>query len=119
MQRRPVIFLAVLVGIMIAEGTGWAACNTCQVCRTRTHITIPADFCGVANNEAGSLCCSEFDTGAGTLCSESGSACFGITIDGGGGGGSAGGGGGTCAYQNGWCPPECISCGSGGGRPAN
>jgi hypothetical protein len=102
------------------ESAAWAWCGTCQVCRERNHITIPADFCGVANGEDGSMCCDEFDTGVGTLCGESGSACYGIIVDGGGGdsGGGGSGGGGGCSYQTGWCPAECFTCGGGGGRPA-
>ena len=112
--------LAVLFGLMLvaAEGVGWAACDTCQVCRERTNLTIPADYCAVANNESGSMCCTEFDSGAGRYCTESGSACYGVIVDGGGSGGSGGSGGTTCSYQNGWCPAECMSCGGNGSRPA-
>jgi hypothetical protein len=114
--------LSVLVVMMLAaaEGLGWASCGTCQVCKQSTNITLPRDYCKVANNEAGSMCCAEFDTGVGTYCSESGSACYGIIVGGGGGGtgGTAGGSGSTCSYVNGWCPAECWSCGGGGGRPA-
>lgn len=110
--------MTVLLGLMLAsaEVAGWATCDTCQVCRERTHITIPGDYCGIANNESGSLCCSEFDSGAGTYCSEYGSSCYGIVIDGGGGGGggTGGSGGGGCTYQNGWCPANCMSCSGGG-----
>jgi len=119
-KRVRLLGLIVFLGLMIAaaENTAWAWCGTCQVCKTRTHITIPADYCGVANGENGSMCCQEFDTGAGTLCWESGSACYGIIVDGGGGGGGGtGGGGGGCSYQGLWCPAECMSCG-GGGHPA-
>ena len=118
MKRMRWIGSIALIGAMlaIAESAGWAWCGTCQVCRERTNITIPSDYCAIANSEAGSMCCAEFNSGAGVYCTESGSACYGITVDGGGGGGSAGGGGG-CAYQNGWCPAECMRC-SGGGRPA-
>src|SRR5436305_1444646 len=116
------IGLTVFVGFMLAaaEKPGWASCGTCQVCKQRTNITIPSDYCAVANSEDGSMCCSVLDTGAGKYCYESGSACYGIIVGGGGGGGSAGGGGATCSYQNGWCPAECMSCDSsgGGGRPA-
>jgi hypothetical protein len=111
--------LVVLVGLMLvaADGVAWAGCGTCQVCRERSRLTIPADYCALANNENGSMCCTEFDSGAGTYCSESGSACYGIIVDGGGdGGGSGGGGGSTCSYQNGWCPAECMTCS--GGKPA-
>ncbi len=108
---------AVLVALVLAatEGAAWAWCGTCQVCREKTIITIPADFCGVANDENGSMCCSEFDSGIGTYCYESGSACYGIIVDDGGGtGGGGGGGGGSCTYQNGWCPAECMNCSGGG-----
>lgn len=107
----------ILVGLMVvaAEGAGWALCDTCQVCKQDTHLTIPVDRCIVANNQPGSLCCQELNTGAGTYCYEYGSACYGIVVGGGGTGGSGGGGGGACTYQGGWCPAECMSCGSGGG----
>lgn len=120
-KRMRWIRLLLLAGLMLAaaEGAVWAGCGTCQVCRERTRITIAADYCGVANNENGSMCCSEFDSGIGTYCWESGDACYGIIVDDGGGGGSGGGGGGgsTCSYQEGWCPPECISCSGGSGSP--
>ena len=116
-ERMRWMVLTVLVGLMVvaAEDTGWALCDTCQVCKQRTNITIPSDYCAAANNENGSLCCSEFDSGAGRYCSEYGSACYGIVVGGGGTGGSGGGGGGSCTYQGGWCPAECMSCGGGGG----
>jgi hypothetical protein len=116
-KRMRWIGLTVLTGLMVitAEGAGWAACDTCQVCRERTHITIPADYCSPASGENGSLCCSEFNSGAGTYCGEYGSACYGIIIHGGGGSGGSGGGGGGCTYQGGWCPAECMSCSGGGG----
>lgn len=111
--------LTVLVGLMLAaaEGAGWASCGACQVCVEKTSLTLARDYCKLANGENGSLCCSEESYGFGTYCSESGSACYGIIIDGGGGGGGTGGGGTSCSYQNGWCPAECMSC-SGPIRPA-
>ena len=112
---RLVVSLALM--LTAAEGTGWAGCGACQVCREKTNLTIASDYCSLANDENGSTCCSVFDSGAGSYCWESGSACYGIIVDGGGGTGGSGGGGTTCSYQNGWCPAECMSC-SGGGKPA-
>lgn len=111
--------LVALVALALAstEERGWASCDTCQVCKEETHLTIPADHCAAANNQPGSLCCQDIDTGAGRYCYEYGSACYGIIVDGGGGTGGGAGGGTGCAYQNGWCPAECMSCSS-GGRPA-
>lgn len=123
-KRMRWISLSLLAGLVLvcAEGAAWAGCGTCQVCREKTRITIAADYCAIANDENGSMCCSELDTGIGTYCTESGDACYGIIVDGGGGGSGGGGGGGsTCSYQNGWCPPECWSCSGGtggGGAPA-
>jgi hypothetical protein len=115
-NRRRWIGLIFLIGLLLAATDGWAQCGACQVCRERTRITIPADFCAPANNEAGSLCCQETAIPSGTLCTEYGEDCYGIIVNGGGGGGGSDGGT-TCAYQSGWCPAECMSCSS-GGRPA-
>lgn len=112
------IRLSVLIGLMLAgaQGAAWAECGTCQVCRERSRLTIPADYCSVASDEEGYMCCSLDSIGIATYCSMSGSACYGINVGGGGGGtGGGGGGGGSCTYQSGWCPPECFSCGGGGG----
>lgn len=104
-----------LLGVLLflgAQVTGWAECGTCQVCREKTRITIPADFCDVANDENGFMCCTPSAIGPATYCSESGSSCYGVVVSGGGGGGGTGGsGGGTCGYIGGWCPPQCMSCG--------
>ena len=115
-KRNRWIGLSILAGLMLlaAEGAAWAGCGTCQVCKTGSYLTIPADWCGIANDEDGWMCCSEFQVGPATYCSMDGDACYGIIVDG--GGGSGGGGGTTCSYQNGWCPAACMSC-SGGGRP--
>lgn len=53
-------------------------------------------------------------------CTESGTFCSQITVDGGGGsgggtGGGGGGGGGSCQGA-GFCPAECFSCSGGGVR---
>lgn len=111
------IRLAVLAGLMLvgAQSAVWAACGTCQVCREKTRLTIPADYCSIADGENGSLCCAEESIGIATYCTESGTLCYGIGVSPGGGGSGGGGGGGGCAYQSGWCPPECMSC-SGGTR---
>jgi len=106
--------LSVLIAVMLvgAQGVLWAECGTCQVCRYKTRLTIAADYCSVANDENGSMCCTQSSIGVASYCSESGSACYGIVVGGGGGGGgTGGGGGGSCGYQNGWCPSECMSCG--------
>lgn len=109
------IGLPVFVAFLLAGASrqAWAECGSCQVCRERTRITIPADYCSLADSENGSMCCSVTSYGPGTYCSESGSTCYGIIVGGGGGGGGTGGGGGGggCSYQNGWCPSECWSCG--------
>jgi hypothetical protein len=113
MMKRGWIGLSVLVVLMLAtEDTGWAWCGTCQVCVERTMVTIPSDYCGVANNEHGNLCCSEQQIGPATYCNLSGAACYGTTV--GGGGSSGGGGGSSCQYVNGWCPAECFNCNGGG-----
>ena len=105
-------FLVVFFMLAGARGTAWAECGTCQVCREKTRLTIPADYCAVANDEAGYTCCTPSSIGIATYCSESGSACYGIVVGGGGGGGgTGGGGGGGCGYQSGWCPAECMTCG--------
>ena len=107
----PVFVVFLLAGV---QGSAWAECGACQVCRVRTRITIPADFCDVASNEDGFTCCTPMTLGPSTYCNETGSACYGIVVGGGGGGGgTGGGGGGSCRYQNGWCPAECWSCGGG------
>lgn len=119
MRRIYQIAIAVLMFGSLSN-TAWATmtCGSCQVCHHRERITIPADYCAPANNENGSLCCDELDYGTGTICGEAGDSCYGIIVNGGGGGGGTGGGGSTsCNYQNGWCPAECMSCGSGGGSP--
>ena len=117
-NRKRWVGLVVLAGLLLvaAEGAAWAECGTCQVCRTGNRVTIPADWCGIANDEDGYLCCEQFEVGFATYCSLDGSACYGIIV--GDGGGSGGGGGGVCSYQNGWCPAECMSCSGSGGRPA-
>ena len=106
-----VLAALILVG---SEGIAWAGCGTCQVCRERTSLTIPRDFCDVANNEHGYLCCTPESIGPATYCWESGSACYGTNA--GGGGGGDGEGGGECTYQNGWCPATCMSCTEDGDR---
>lgn len=118
-KRKHWFGLVVLVGLLsVAAGdVAWADCGTCQTCKDGTRaLLFEADYCMVANNENGSMCCKEEDFGLNTFCTLSGNACYGIIVDGGGGSGG-GGGGTTCNYQNGWCPAECMSC-SGGGRPA-
>lgn len=109
----PVLVLLLLVG---AQGAAWAGCGTCQVCKKRENFTIPKDFCAVADDENGSMCCSQESFGLATYCTETGSSCYGIVVGGGGGGGgTGGGGGGGCSSSSGWCPAECFSCGGGGG----
>jgi hypothetical protein len=105
----------VLLGLMLvgAQGVAWAECGTCQVCRISTNLTLARDFCSLANNEDGSMCCSEQAIGPQTFCNESGTLCYGVIVGGGGGGGTGGGAGGGCRYQNGWCPAECWSCNGG------
>jgi hypothetical protein len=120
MKRQLLVGWIVLLGLILGSfySTAWATmtCGTCQVCKHRERITIPADYCAVANNESGSLCCDLLDFGTGTVCGESGDACYGIIVGGGGGDGGTGGGT-SCSYRNGWCPAECMSCSS-GGKPA-
>lgn len=117
-KRKRWIGLAILVGLMlvVAEGAAWAECGNCQICKVGTSsLGFRIDFCTVANNESGWMCCEPQTIGLDTFCREAGDACYGIVVDG--GGGSGGGGGTTCSYQNGWCPAACMSC-SGGTRPA-
>lgn len=110
--------LAVLIAILWvgSQAAAWAACGTCQVCIEKTILTIPRDFCGTANDQDGYMCCSPESYGVATYCHMDGAPCYGINVGGGGGGtGGGGGGGGSCSYNSGWCPPECFSCGGGGG----
>jgi hypothetical protein len=119
-QIRWIGLMMEVAGLMLATGNAWAGCDSCQVCKEASAITIPRDYCALANNQNGQLCCQTVDTGAGTYCYTYGSDCYGIIVNGGGGGaGGSGGSGSTCSYQNGWCPAECMSCSGGtGGRPA-
>lgn len=114
--RKRWIGLALLAGLLLmAEDAAWAECGNCQVCIVQTNtLGFRVDFCAIANNQGGWMCCTPQELGWDTMCWESGDACYGIIVDG--GGGSGGGGGNNCSYQNGWCPPSCMSC-SGGGRP--
>ena len=52
----------------------------------------------------------------GPSCYVDGGACF--NSAGGGAGGGSGGGSGSSCQVSGFCPAECFSCGSSGGRPA-
>lgn len=119
LKRMPWIGLLAVLGLTLAAtNEGWAQCDTCQVCKYRSRITIPADYCSPAVSEDGNLCCMETSLPAGgSLCTAYSSACYGIEVTGGGGGGGGTAGGAGCTYQGGWCPAECMSC-SGGGRPA-
>lgn len=105
-----------ILGVLMffgAQGTGWATCGVCQVCQIDTNVTLSRDFCRLASNEDGSMCCTEQSFGVQTYCTESGTLCYGVIVGGGGGGGTGGGAGGGCRYQNGWCPAECWSCSGG------
>jgi hypothetical protein len=106
----PIIVFLLLVA---AHDVAWATCGTCQVCQRETNLSLARDFCRVASDENGAMCCSQDSIGPQTFCSESGTLCYGVVVGGGGGGGTGGGGGGSCGYQNGWCPAECWSCGGG------
>jgi hypothetical protein len=113
--------LSILAGLLLlaAEGSAWAECGNCQVCKENANVFgWRLDYCVIANDEDGWMCCSPEEVGVHTYCRETGDACHGIIVDGGGGSGGGGGGGGgsNCSYQSGWCPPSCMSC-SGGGRP--
>lgn len=105
----------VLLMLVGTQGVARAECGSCQVCREKTRLTLPADYCATANDEDGYMCCSPETYGLATYCNLEGAACYGISVGGGGGGGGGGtgGGGGSCSYQNGWCPAECFSCGGG------
>lgn len=116
-MRISYIKLAAVVAIMLSGGQGalWAGCGVCQLCEEEQAITLSRDFCRLARDESGYMCCREESFGLETFCVQSGSACYGIEVDGGGGGSGGGGGGGGCSYQGGWCPAECFSCSGGGG----
>ena len=104
--------LAMLTALMVAaaEGTARAECGTCQICYYRTNVTIPRDYCRIANDEDGYMCCRDESIGMETHCTVSGDACYGVIIEDPPGGGGGGGGGSCNVSGAGWCPAECFSC---------
>jgi hypothetical protein len=96
------------------------AAQACEICIYRFFLGF-SPCRPVTQSEVGSTnCTDEYHPIGGFTCSESGTFCSAIDADGGGGSGGGGGwgGGGSPCNTSGFCPAECFSCDSGGGRPA-
>lgn len=72
--------------------TCWTECQG-----EMTYCVVKADYSGCSTGDLGGDECPDCDAGGGP------------------GGGGSGSGGGSCSTTMGACPPQCFSCGGGGG----
>jgi hypothetical protein len=107
------VVLACLLGLAAPIAASATTFWGCLMCRYGTRLTFANDTCEqVGHNQEGYTACTEESLGLDQFCSEGGSPCFNVDVDGGSGGwgGGGGGGGNSCTIVGGGvCPASCSN----------
>src|SRR6185295_4011227 len=114
MSKVSLSLLATLVCLIVWPTVAHASCEICELASGFGSNS----RCFPAVNDVGVTVCQMFSDPLAwppsTWCTEAGTFCSTIIVNGGGGGGGGTGGGGGCQGGASGCPAECFSCGGGG-----
>lgn len=112
------VSLGLFAALVFLIAVPTASQASCEVCKSYGSLG-SNQTCFPAVNEVGVTQCQVSSDPLGwppaVWCTEAGTFCSTIVVNGGGGGGGGTGGGIGCQGGVGGCPAECFSCG--GGRP--